>query len=248
MANGALSANQAAAAFRRIEEDVLIQNGLGRFFAAKLRSGVLFEIYSKTGNAEAGKLALAQYKQAREAWAAMAARANSVYRADITYGNIPMRRGNWSDRLPGIDTDIAAMQSKLQTPPASSVSGQTVESATQAATGKPSRPSLQCVHAPPESFHPGQPLSLSLKTGSERDTVTAVHLYYRHVNQGERWLTMEMARNHDSYGAAVPGDYTNSVYPLQYYFVLQRANAAWFYPAFNATLSNQPYYAIAKRS
>jgi hypothetical protein len=57
-----------------------------------------------------------------------------------------------------------------------------------------------------------------------------------------------MARNHDSYGAAVPGDYTNSVYPLQYYFVLQRANAAWFYPAFNSTLSNQPYYAIAKMS
>jgi hypothetical protein len=30
--------------------------------------------------------------------------------------------------------------------------------------------------------------------------------------------------------------------------VLHRANAAWFYPAFNSTLSNQPYYAIAKRS
>ena len=33
--------------FRRMEEDVLIQIGLGRFFAAKLRSGVLFEIYSQ---------------------------------------------------------------------------------------------------------------------------------------------------------------------------------------------------------
>ena len=89
-----------------MEEDVRIQNGLGRFFAAKLRSGVLFEIYSKTGNAEAGKLALAKYQEAREAWAAMADRANHVYRPDITYGNIPMRRGNWADRLPGIDRDL----------------------------------------------------------------------------------------------------------------------------------------------
>ncbi len=72
-----------------MEEDVLIQNGLGSFFAAKLRSGVLFEIYQRTGNAEAGKLALAQYTKAREAWATMAARANSVYRPDITYGSIP---------------------------------------------------------------------------------------------------------------------------------------------------------------
>ncbi len=49
-----------------MEEDVLIQNGLGRFFAAKLRSGVLFEIYTRTGNAQAGKLALAKYQEARE--------------------------------------------------------------------------------------------------------------------------------------------------------------------------------------
>jgi hypothetical protein len=36
---------------------------------------------------------------------------------------------------------------------------------------------------------------------------------------------------------------------LQYYFALQRgSDAAWLYPAFNPTLSNQPYYAISKRS
>jgi hypothetical protein len=69
------------------------------------------------------------------------------------------------------------------------------------------------------------------------------------VNQGERWVSLEMQRSNNGYGAAIPGDYTNSVYPLQYYFVLRRGTeAAWFFPAFNATLSNQPYYAIAERS
>ena len=229
--------------FRRIEEDVLIQNGLGNFFAAKLRSGVLFEIYQRTGNAEAGKLALAQYKRAREAWATMASRANSVYRPDITYGNIPMRRGNWADRLPEIDKDIAAMESKLQTPASS---GPNAERAMQAATGRPNRPSVHCVHTPPASFHPGRPLSLSLATP---ETPTAVHLYYRHVNQAERWLSVEMQRDHNGYSASIPADYTNSAFSLQYYFAFQRgADAAWLYPAFNATLSNQPYYAIAKRS
>jgi hypothetical protein len=237
--------------FRRIEEDVLIQNGLGNFFAAKLRSGVLFEIYQRTGNAEAGKLALAQYKKAREAWATMASRANGVYRPDITYGNIPMRRGNWTDRIPGIDKDLAAMESKLQTPPASTESAHNVERAIQAATGKPSRPSVGCAHTPPASFHPGQPLSLSLLVpgATAHDAPTAVHLYYRHVNQAERWLSAEMQRDHNGYSAAIPGEYTNSLFPLQYYFLFQRGpDAAWLYPAFNSTLSNQPYYAIAKRS
>jgi hypothetical protein len=231
-------------AFRRIEEDVLIQDGLGRFFAAKLRSGVLFEIYTKTGNADAGKLALAKYREARSAWASMADRANKVYQPDVTYGNIPMRRGNWSARVAGIDTDIAAMEKKLQAP--STGSAENVASVIRAATGKPNRPSVHCVHTQPASFHPGQPLSLSLLAPEHSE---AVHLYYRHVNQGERWVSIEMQRSHNEYSAAIPGDYTNSIYPLQYYFVLRRGtDAAWFFPAFNASLSNQPYYAIAERS
>ncbi len=36
--------------FRRIEEDVLIMNGLGGYFAAKLRSGVLYEVFQQTGD------------------------------------------------------------------------------------------------------------------------------------------------------------------------------------------------------
>jgi hypothetical protein len=243
--------SQTSPEFRRMEEDVLIQNGLGRFFAAKLRSGVLFEIYQLTGYPEAGKLALAQYTKAREAWATMAARANSVYRPDITYGSIPQRRGHWSDRLPGIDKDIAAMQDKLQTAPTPAGPVPSIEQAIRAATGRPNRPSARCTHTPAASFRPGQPLSLSLLVPgiTAHDAPNAVHLYYRHVNQAERWVSAEMQRGYDGYRAAIPGDYTNSVYPLQYYFELQRgADAAWLYPAFNGTLSNQPYYAIAKRS
>jgi hypothetical protein len=237
--------------FRRMEEDVLIQNGLGRFFAAKLRSGVLFEIYQHTGNPEAGELALAQYKKAREAWATMAVRANNVYRPDITYGDIPQRRGHWSDRLPGIDKDIAAMRDKLQTPPTPAAPAPNIEGAIRSATGKPIRPSVRCTHTPAASFHAGQPVSLSLLVPgiTAHDAPNAVRLYYRHVNQAERWSSTEMQRGHDGYNASIPGDYTNSVYPLQYYFELQRgADEAWLYPAFNATLSNQPYYAVAKRS
>jgi hypothetical protein len=234
-------------AFRRMEEDILIQNGLGQFFAAKLRSGVLFEIYQKTGDPQAGKQALAQYKAARETWAAMATRANRVYVADIGYGEISRRRGHWSDRLPGIDKDIAAMQEKLQAaPPGATTHSPSTQRAIKAATGKPNRPAVQCTHTPPGSFQPGQPLALTLAVS--QDSVKAVRLHYRHVDQAERWAAMGMQGGSGRYSASIPGDYTHSPYPLQYYFELQQASDAWLYPAFNATLSNQPYYAIAKRS
>ena len=36
-----------------------------------------------------------------------------MYVADITFGPLPHQRGHWSDRLPAIDADIAAMEQAL---------------------------------------------------------------------------------------------------------------------------------------
>ena len=54
--------------FRRLEIDVLIQAGLGRFFGAKFRSGVLYAIFEQTGDRSALENALALYRRARAAW------------------------------------------------------------------------------------------------------------------------------------------------------------------------------------
>jgi hypothetical protein len=64
------------------------------------------------------------------------------------------------------------------------------------------------------------------------------------VNHGERWLSMPMQRAGSACSAAIPGSYTRSPYPLQYYFELRIAEAATLHPRFNATLSNQPYFAL----
>ena len=76
-------------AFRRIEADVLIQIGLGRFFAAKLRSGVLYAVFEQSEEPQAGRKAIDQYEMAREAWAGMATHAAARFIAsDISYGSI----------------------------------------------------------------------------------------------------------------------------------------------------------------
>jgi hypothetical protein len=111
------------------------------------------------------------------------------------------------------------------------------------ATAIPRRPVVACSHAVPEQFSPGSPLALSL---AARGDVSA-RLHYRHVNHAERWRSMDMSGSDGKFMAAIPADYTASPFPLQYYFELSRPDDAWLYPAFNATLSNQPYYAVWKR-
>jgi hypothetical protein len=235
--------------FRRMEEDVLIQIGLGRFYAAKLRSGMLYEIYQKIGNAEAGRLAISEYQKARTAWVQMAERAKGVYVSDISYGGIPMRRGHWIDRIPGIDKDLAAMAAKIKEAPTGATPSPNADKAVRAITQKPNRPYTVCAHHVPTSFSPGKPLALSLEITNSGAAPTAIHLMYRHVNQGERWKSLPMEGQSHTFGASIPADYTNSVYPVQYYFVLSTGPASgWFHPAFNKTLSNQPYYVISKRS
>ena len=235
--------------FRRIEEDVQIQIGLGRFFAKKLRTAMLWEIWQKTGDAGVGTQAVAYYKQARDAWGAMAAHAIEVYRADLGYGSVPMRRGCWMDRLPAMNADITAMQQKVAS--GSAAANQLTPEAERAvhyATGKPSRPLVAVTHTPAESFAAGAPLDVVLELGKgvPAEDLT-VRLRYRHVDQAERWQWVEMDRAEKSYKGTIPGDYTHSAFPLMYFFELKRGGDAWMYPGFNATLSNQPYFALWRR-
>jgi len=236
--------------FRRIEEDVLIQIGLGKFYAHKLRSAVLYEIFEGSGDPTAGRLAVAQYEQARDSWAALAERARGVYRANVSYGSIAKRRGHWSDRLSGIDTDLAAVKARMEADRVAVRHRRSAADEIRAAIERPNKTQVACAHTPPEIFKPGQTLvlSLAISGGEGEPAVRAVRLRYRHVNQAERWRAVEADGGNGTYTAAIPAEYTESAYPLEYYFELEDGlERAWMYPGFNKTLSNQPYFALYKR-
>lgn len=233
--------------FRRIEEDCMILIGLGRFYADLFRAGVLYAIFQESGLAAAGIEALGRYRKARATWSSMAERAKGVYVADVSYGDIPQRHGHWIDRIPGMDVDIAAMQkrvSEASSNPSASLDVARAQAALRIAHSVPSRPKVAMVHTPVEAFVPGNHVVLSLSIKSA--TVAGITLWYRHVDHGERWRSVPMEVAAGSYSATIPADYSRSPYPLQYYFELRSANAAWLHPAFNATLSNQPYFTITQ--
>jgi hypothetical protein len=229
--------------FRRMEEDVRIQIGLGQFYAAKLRAGVLFEIYRRTGNAQAREQAVAQYREARATWSAMAGRARKVYVADLAYGEIPVRRGHWMDRLPAIDQDLQAVEATRFE--AGSQPADRVLRAIAQATGRPQRTSVKCTHNAPRDFRPGSAVPLVLTVQAERPA--AVRLHYRRVNQAERWQSLAMKGEKGTFQCTIPGTYTQSPYPLEYYFEVRPAKAnATLYPGFDPLFSNQPYFVLER--
>ena len=234
-----LAAAEQPGSVRRLEIDVAIQSGLGQFFAAKFRAGVLYGIHERTGDRAALEEAIKSYRAARAAWAGLAETAKVVYVPDITVGELPWLRGHWLDRLPAIDSDIALLEKRLAS--ATLTNDARVKAAIAEAIGRPQRPSAAIRHRAPDRFRRRQALELEL-TGP---VLASARLHYRHVNQAERWQSALMDRKMLAYVAAIPSAYTDSPYPLQYYFELKSApDRAWLHPGFPADLAGQPYYVI----
>jgi hypothetical protein len=232
--------------FRRVEEDVLILCAMAQFFAGKLRTAVLWRVFEKTGERAAAEKAIAVYGKAIEIWTVMAERAKSVYMPDITYGR-SWTRGHWIDRIPLFEEDLADLKQRLEeaVPPKDDAKADAARRAIALATGKPTRPTVRTRHTPAGKFHSGQPLAVALECeGAASKNAT---LHYRHVNQAERWQSVEMKRNGDRFEGAIPGEYTSKRYPLQYYFEVATGPAeATLVPRLAADLSNFPYYVVRR--
>jgi hypothetical protein len=218
---------------RRWDIDVAIQSGVGSFFAAKFRAGVLYSIYEQSGDRAALELALKHYKQARAAWARAAER-GKVYVADISAG-LENLHGHWADRLPAIDDDLAEMEKLLARTSAQSTEASS--GAIREALRLNAQAPADAHHTPPPNFQPGEPLVLKVVA---KDAV-AVELRYRHVNQAERFIS--------SKEAVIPGDFTASPYPLEYYFAVNRtARDVAPYPGLRPPDWRPPYFVVRQKA
>ncbi len=227
---------------RRLAIDVRLQVGLGRFFAAKFRSGVLYAIHERTSYWSALQAALTAYHAARAAWVQVCQQ-GKVYAPDLSASDKASERGQWADRLKGIDEDIARMEG---IPPDARPPGPRVSAAIAQALGRPQRDPAACRHQRPAGFRPRQAVQIEIAIDKGRE-IGSARLYYRHVNQAEHWESFEMVLRDGVFRAAIPAAYTDSPYPLQYYCEFKEApDKAWIYPGFAAERANLPYIVLRR--
>jgi hypothetical protein len=229
--------------FRRLSVDTAAQTGLGLFFAWKLRAGALYELYVRSGHRRALERAVAAYESARTAWAQFAERAKGVYVADVTYGFTDESRGHWLDRLAAIDSDIASMRKKRDEPAAVTAGdSKSIDRAMAEILSPPPRSKDIVDHAPPGSFKRGETIAIEL---SARGRAISTQLHYRRVNQAETWRSVEMAEKAGRWSAAIPAEYTDSEYCLQYYFELRGGTGRpRLHPGLGTSLMNRPYFVV----
>ncbi len=238
--------------FRRLDIDVAIQAGLGRFFAFKLLAGLAYVLGKKTSDPGCMSLAVRHYQTARDAWAELANRADGVYVRDVTFGKGEQRRGHWLDRLPAIDQDLAEVKrqaTQTQRDAAAPTCPSDVRAALEAGPSGEYLPlpahRPNCLHQPPVCFTPGDPLpiTLAVEPGYE---LAGARLYCRPANQADVYDALDMKADGDRWTAIIPAECTDSPYPLLYYFQCHRASGeSWLWPGLGPDLSNQPYFALS---
>jgi hypothetical protein len=233
--------------FRRLAADVAIQANIGRFFASKFRASVAYALYQRTGEKRLLEIGISAYTEARQAWAQIASETKGVYVSDITFGLEPQLRGHWQDRLLAIDEDIRDMEKQrlgsLQAV-TDQVSKETLDRILRVLTSLVPRPAVRVQHVPALSFHKGSPLEIEMAISHANPI--SVSLVYRHTNQAEQFVTSEMSHQKEgAFRVVIPASYTDSPFPLQYYFQLRNdLGNTWLYPGLGPSLSQQPYYVV----
>jgi hypothetical protein len=181
----------------------------------------------------------------------MADRATGVYAPDVTYGPSYFHRGHWRDRLAMIDQDIADMEKRSNDnrPTTAPPVGSNLLPAVIAAVLAPeSRPQIEIEHVPVALFQRGHAVPVTLKRPAPPAKAPRIH--FRRVNQAEAYQSQEMQPTNSpgQFTGSIPANYTDSPFPLQYYFELSERTGARLYPGFNADWSNQPYFVIRQEA
>jgi hypothetical protein len=113
-------------------------------------------------------------------------------------------------------------------------------------SGDHTSPLLSEFHTPPASFRLGEDLALTTKSPSgDGSTIAGSQLRYRRVNQSELWRQIEMKQDGNKFAGTIPAPYTDSPFPLQYYFRIRlRSGKTILRPGLETRFNGQPYFVV----
>ncbi|MBB3950747.1 hypothetical protein [Aureimonas jatrophae] len=228
----------------RIRHDSAILAGIARYFAEKHRAAVHAELFVATRVTTLLEPAILHMRRAVAAWEGIAAVSRETYADDLTFGPQSWLRGSWHTRLPEIRAELLDLEA-LRGGGLTETRRPTAETERALAALDAWQPARALLDGPAgeADFRSGEPFAVSLQAEADAPPV----LYYRHVNQAERWQSQLMRRENGAWHGEIPRDYTRSPFHLQYFVSLSQGGVAVLGPGLAADLSNEPYRTALQR-
>ena len=228
--------------FLRIYIDVIIQSSIGNFFTYKFKASILWEYYLLSKNKKVGEEALNNYLKAKNSWNVAAVISKKYYLPDLSYGPQSWLRGRWDDRLPAINQDIDHMRNILIKSKNKYNKSKKALNLINYIKNWKNDQNILVNHLPPKNYIKGKKISLSCNLNINKNLLGYIN--YREVNQSKKWKRKKLIKSKNIYNSVIPSRFTNTQYPIQYYFEFTDKKHSSFSPGFNKYLSNQPYYVL----
>ena len=170
-----------------------MQAGLGRFFAAKFRSGVLYSRFTNapaTGARSRSRSRLTALPAPPGRRSPTAPRESMRPILSASDKALRARPVGWTG-LPAIDDDIARWSSVWR-PPKVSSDPQVAAAIAEALGAAAPQARLPAPIARQLAFRPSAAVALEIGPVEKGRKLASARLYYRHVNQAERYQSVEM--------------------------------------------------------
>lgn len=215
--------------FNATAADARILAALARYHSWRQRGGVNYSLYRQSGDLAPFDEALANERQAVQAWRDLVAAAGDVYSDNIAFGpaarNFPR---HWKDELPALERELSQLETERRNAtPRPDARPARIPPHDASATG----PAVRLVNPPPEGATASAPFRVRARVTSTAG-VKWMRLRYRHVNQMEDYETAEMTLDSRSglYTATIPDAFITPQWDLMYYveIVDQRGNGRIF--------------------
>ncbi len=231
--------------FLRIYIDVIIQSSIGKFFTYKFKASILWEYYLLSKNKKIGEEALKNYLKAKKAWEVAAKISKKYYLPDLSYGPQSWLRGRWDDRLPAINKDIDDMRVILIKNKKKYKKIKKDLKIINYVENWNDNQNILVNHLSPKNYIKGEKIFLSCKLDLNKNFLGYIH--FREVNQSKKWIRKKLIKKQGIYKSIISSSFTNTNYPIQYYFEFIDNKHSKFSPGFNKFLSNQPYYLLRQK-
>jgi hypothetical protein len=219
--------------------DLKILSALALYHSRRIPAAVNYRIFERTGDVSALDEAIANERNALEAWREIVASAADVYTDNLMLGVcVADLCGHWKDELVALEKGLAALEQKRET-----LKVEARTSTTPVKTVSQHQPwatedhhkLFEFKHVPIISIPVGKPLAVNVQVTAPAG-VKWVRLRYRSVNQDLPYETLQMVPtgDKDSYKATVPADKIDPEYDLMYFIEAMDNNGrGTIYPDLN---------------
>lgn len=237
------------AEYRAARLDLLMLADLATYHARKIRAALALAFFRNQQGEDHLRAALRWATAAREAWIGLAQRGRGSHHDPLEFsaGHSRAKSGQWADRIPELDADVAKLTEMVEQMQGDTRSVQSAPGEADSLARPEPLLAWPVLDADvPTTWPAGKDLAIEVRIAAVDRFAHGLTLHYRHANQLEGpFRKTRMVAMDGGFRAVVPGEYLRPEWDLLVYVsAVLSPEAVLVYPGLYSPVNPLPYFVV----